>query len=328
MLNKKSKQKSKENQGKEKPFRISAKSILLTYPQCEKPKQWLMDFLIEKGADIIVVSSENHHESEGKHLHAYAEWKKKLNVKNERYFDKDGFHPNIGKDKSRGRKNSKSSKHDMIKYVVKDGDYIEHGINVKDYLKSVQSKKTYVGEKLIKGEIDLVGAVEENPELLFQLGNLQKNLNLFFSLKKQKAYNGKRLCFWIYGKPGIGKSLSVRKLYPKIYVKNQTKWWDGYVNQNEVLIEDVDKYCLEHEMKIWADPYEFVGEIKCGTICPCYDLLFVTSNYMIEEIFKEEKMQEAIKRRFIYINAEDFLDENGEFFDLKLALKAMNYLIF
>ena len=34
----------------------------------------------------------------------------------------------IRKDKSFGKKSAKSSKHDMIKYVTKDGDYIESGI--------------------------------------------------------------------------------------------------------------------------------------------------------------------------------------------------------
>ena len=49
----------------------------------------------------------------------------KADIRNAKYFDLEGFHPNIGKDKSFGKKSAKSSKHDMIKYVTKDGDYIE-----------------------------------------------------------------------------------------------------------------------------------------------------------------------------------------------------------
>ena len=81
-----------------------------------------MEFLKKLGMVVIVVSKEDHHETEGKHLHAYGEWNRKVDIRSAKHFDLDGFHPNIGKDKSFGKKSAKSSKHDMIKYVTKDGD--------------------------------------------------------------------------------------------------------------------------------------------------------------------------------------------------------------
>ena len=61
----------------------------------------------------------------------YRDWNRKVNIRNAKHFDLDGFHPNIVKDKSFGKKSAKSAKHDMIKYVTKDGDYIEFGIECK-----------------------------------------------------------------------------------------------------------------------------------------------------------------------------------------------------
>ena len=65
-------------------------------------------------------------------------------------------------------------------------------------------------------------------------------------------------------KPGIGESYAVRSLYPNLYVKSSTKWWDGYTNQDVVLVDDLDSDALKHYIKIWADPYKFVGETKGG----------------------------------------------------------------
>lgn len=296
-----------------KGFRLNSKSVLLTYAQCDKPKEWLMEFLKKLGMVVIVVSKEDHHETEGKHLHAYGEWNRKVDIRNAKHFDLDGFHPNIGKDKSFGKKSAKSSKHDMIKYVTKDGDYIEFGIECKKYLECVKDKRAYICSKLINGDMTLVQAVEEDSKLLLTLSSLQKNLSLFQTLKAESEYKGIRKCWWIYGKPGIGKSYAVRSLYPNLYVKSSTKWWDGYTNQDVVLIDDLDSDALKHYIKIWADPYKFVGETKGGSITPCYSKLFITSNYTIDELYKEEKMCSAIERRFEIINADISLDLNGHF---------------
>ena len=66
-----------------------------------------------------------------------------MDIRNAKHFDLDGFHPNIGKDKSFGKKSAKSSKHDMIKYVTKDGDYIEFkpGCKVIGWFKSLYFDK-------------------------------------------------------------------------------------------------------------------------------------------------------------------------------------------
>ena len=84
---------------------------------------------------------------------------------------------------------------------------------------------------------------------------MQKNLSLFQTLKAESEYKGVRKCWWIYGKPGIGKSYAVRAVYPNLYVKSSTKWWDGYTNQDVVLVDELDSDALKHYVKIWEEPY-------------------------------------------------------------------------
>lgn len=45
---------------------------------------------------------------------------------------------------------------------------------------------------------------------------------------------------WIWGKAGIGKTLSVTTDHPDYYEKDKSKYWNGYVGQPVVLVDDVE----------------------------------------------------------------------------------------
>lgn len=107
---------------------------------------------------------------------------------------------------------------------------------------------------------------------------------------------------WFWGKPGVGKSYFVRKWANdrglKLFIKPQSKWWDGYSGEPVVLLDDIDTNCLHHYLKIWTDKYACSGEVKGGTVPLLYKYFFITSNYTIEDLFSSVPMSiEPIKRR-------------------------------
>ena len=133
-------------------------------------------------------------------------------------------------------------------------------------------------------------------------------------------YNGdlKEKNFWVFGSAGTGKSKWAHSLVAsnKIYSHNISKWWSGYSSEHQIIVfEDWpnDKQCLIQHLKIWADRYPFIGEIKGSAlgISPNDYCLVITSNYSIDEAFTDEfkvnheKDRAAIHRRFTEVNFDD-----------------------
>jgi gas vesicle protein len=114
--------------------------------------------------------------------------------------------------------------------------------------------------------------------------------------------------FWIWGAPGVGKSLWATEQVPlwNQCKKGNNKWWDGYqiCYTKVVILEDYPRFpqgdILQHHIKIWADRYPFIGEIKNGhkLIEPGRYALVITSNFSIEQCFSNAQDVAAISRRF------------------------------
>lgn len=129
--------------------------------------------------------------------------------------------------------------------------------------------------------------------------NLQKITKHFLRPTDRQSVCG----LWLVGKPGQGKTHFARQMFAKgkYYPKLSNKWWDGYQNEEVVVLDDLDKKseCLGHHLKIWGDKWGFIGESKGGALASAHKAFVVTSNYHIEEIFGEDSiLAEAIKRRF------------------------------
>lgn len=102
-------------------FRLATKNIFLTYPRCTIEKNVLLDHLItllSAYTPHIRVARELHEDGHP-HLHVFIRLERKLESRNERYFDHANHHPNIV---SRIKDLQAT-----FQYVSKDNDFIDHG---------------------------------------------------------------------------------------------------------------------------------------------------------------------------------------------------------
>lgn len=121
-----------------------------------------------------------------------------------------------------------------------------------------------------------------------------------------KPQEQERRAYWIWGKPGTGKSRAVHQLFPHAYWKNANKWWDGYKGERVVVLDDLGTSHLYEHLKRWADRYPVIGEVKGSSIGLSYEIFIVTSNFRISDVQSELVPVEtirAIERRFEEVEA-------------------------
>lgn len=202
---------------------------------------------------------------------------------------------------------------EAIEYCKKDGDFHEAGS-----LPPSAAQRGRMGgdaeiqrwddarEAASRGEYDLV----PSDIYIRHYSNIRR-----IGADHQPATSPQERCrgLWLFGEPGSGKSYWARAYNPgSTYIKLQSKWWDNYEKEEVVLIEDLDEVSIgnmKNHLKIWADKYEFRGEVKGAAMKINPKLLIVTSNFAIEDLFSERYL-DAISRRFTQVK---FSKEDGEF---------------
>lgn len=162
-------------------FKVDAQLHFLTYPQCDVPLEEMLRQLKEKYGDKYgwcVISAEDHAPKDddqcgGVHRHVQVFSKKRFQTTNARYWDLEyqgrTYHPNY-----KPMDNKRNTKHDVLKYVIKDGVYITDGMmkdapfDINSYLESVKTKGgygfTYVANQIKQGKTldeldDTVGGI-------------------------------------------------------------------------------------------------------------------------------------------------------------------------
>jgi len=133
---------------KKNKFKLKTKDIFLTYSKCplgkDKIHNHIKQLMISKKQEIsyIISNTENHQDHKEIHTHVLFQLTKRFNIKSERYFDIEGFHPKI----ENARDIEKS-----INYIKKDGDFIEEGTpRHKKYVRQNQKEER---KQLIYDEI-------------------------------------------------------------------------------------------------------------------------------------------------------------------------------
>nr|WAE42643.1 MAG: replication associated protein [Cressdnaviricota sp.] len=196
---------------------------------------------------------------------------------------------------------SKGSAQQNRVYCTKDNDYIETGL-----IPASAGARASLGGEVNKERWDAAkeavinGSLEDVPSdiLIGHYGSI-KRIRADFG-PRPKHLEGELEGVWYWGIAGCGKSRRAHDENPDAYIKNLTKWWDGYEHEPTVIIDDMDPYhkAFGLEFKIWSDRYVFQAEFKGGMFRIRPKKIVVTSQYSIDEVWDDELTRAAMHRRF------------------------------
>jgi len=134
---------------------------------------------------------------------------------------------------------------------------------------------------------------------------------------------------WYYGETGCGKTrLAVKtgNLKGSYYIKDNTKWWNGYEQQKVIIVDDFDHeengLGFRNLIKL-LDRYEFLGESKGSYVKINSELIIVTSDRSPVLMFDEKKYSQ-LKRRITLLK--ELKNERDEVFEEVLHFDQLNEL--
>lgn len=251
-------------------FRLQAKNLFLTWPQCDTPKEDVLERIKSlPNYSHAVVCRENHKDELGVHLHAFVSLTKQNNAKGYRWLDDlAGKH---------GDYKSARNVFASVQYVIKDGDYVFDGFDPVAYVAARVNHKSTADSlgkqpsvssqaaEMIRDGVDLFALDDALPGwvlmnkrkaqeyISFQnvkkarlglkpwvpldLDNYERDWEIEIvhwlneNIKKPRAFKQQQLYIYSDG-PNTGKTTLVQQLaaYLNIFTLPKGKFIDGYIS--------------------------------------------------------------------------------------------------
>lgn len=331
-----------------KKWRFNGKNFGLTYPQCTAKKEDLLKFLVgilDKYSPKIVVCEEDHHETDGQHLHASINCDKTFDTVNTKKFDYEGHHPHFEPTRNTTQ---------WLQYVTKDGNYCVYPatFDVKDLLKARTEKKAPVPYQVALAIVDgqselqiwkdhpgfmllhhkLVLSAKQRMHLLRRQSIAKTNWanvkefatdsGLFHvnnriagwlneNLLKERKFRQHML--WIWGPSGIGKTSLVNMLKKEgcnIHdVDLSTHFFDGITEETQLIVYDEFKAQRTiTEMNKISDGASCRLDIKGSSFYKENPVaVLVLSNFSIDQAYcnSDQTHLETLKSRFLELHCDE-----------------------
>lgn len=199
-------------------------------------------------------------------------------------------------------------------YCKKDGQYIELGIPPESSLREAKPDPFVTCIDLARqNNLDEIRDLFPKMYVL----HLTKWKMIAGESQTKEIYPNRR-CLWIHGLSGIGKSRWVTTNFPLAYRKNAEEiQFERYKGEKVIVIEDM----MPHHRKDWLHPllmasdiYPYMPKIRYGSVCLTHELLIVTSNYRLDEIFPHDPSRgiSPWQRRFIELHAIAWYEDEND----------------
>lgn len=178
-------------------------------------------------------------------------------------------------------------------YCKKDGKFKEYGTATD------QGKRTdleSISEEIVNGaSLEQIASLYPHYYVRYFRGfqALQSSLS--------KHREGPPEVHWRWGKAGVGKTRYCVEKHPSHYIKDASQWWDGYCQQEAIIIDDFDgvKYSYRDLLRL-LDRYHIQVQVKGTYVKINSPYIYITCEHPPES-FWEGNMLDQVKRRLTSI---------------------------
>jgi len=238
-----------------KPQRILGRNWQFTWQHVTKDNaefEWLRVAVRAYPADYKIMAYEVAPTTGMPHMHAYFQFHTAKEFKTVHNWGKKVANPHIECCRGTAEQN--------IEYLKKGGNFEEHGT-----AKVNQGQRTDL--------LQLTGMIDDGAEL-GEVARAQpenfvkfhKGIRAYQAAVKALPRQHRTACVWYWGAAGTGKSYTVKTRHAgRLYIKEPGhKWWDGYTNQEAVLMDDMD-----FRDGFWSTPEGFRHLLRLGDEGSC-----------------------------------------------------------
>lgn len=176
-------------------------------------------------------------------------------------------------------------------YCSKDGDFFEVGTP------SEQGKRndiTELAQKIKNNEITLEEIMFDYPILYMKYSrSIEKMCNAVLVPRSEAP-----AVYWRWGLAGTGKTRWVIQKHGEknVYIKDGTSWWDGYTQQDVILIDDFDNNIPYRTLLRILDRYRYQGQVKGGYVNINSPYIFITCEYPPEHYWSGNELEQVTRR--------------------------------
>lgn len=100
---------------------------------------------------------------------------------------------------------------------------------------------------------------------------------------------------WLWGKTGVGKTRTAVQ-DGSFYIKDATRWWDGYEQQEVIVIDDFDGTWPFRDLLRLLDRYPYQGQTKGGYVKINSPKVFITCDRPPTEFWSGHELEQLNRR--------------------------------
>lgn len=175
-----------------------------------------------------------------------------------------------------------------MKYCKKEGDWYEYG-NAPE-----QGRRVDLEEM-----VELVKEGKSNRELwqhnatamtLYHKAFERCRVDHFFDRKEPPKVS------WFFGRTGKGKTRTAFESHATVYIKDGTQWWDGYNQQEAIIIDDFDGRWPFRDLLRLLDRYPYSGQVKGGYVKINSPHIYITCEFTPEHFWGGAEFEQIARR--------------------------------